>query len=96
MNGWFGISSLESLAHGLPVIAGLDDNCLKAIAEFTGSSVSPWVVARNETQLEEKLEYLITHPEHRLRIGQDSRVFMEQHWNEEKVLSLLLDTYRGL
>lgn len=93
MNGWFGISSLESLAHGLPVIAGLDDSCLRAIADFTGSSMNPWVVARDESQLEEKLEFLITHPEDRLRIGQESRDFMEQHWNEEKVLSLLLDTY---
>ena len=42
MRGWFGISSLESLSQGKPVIAGLDDWNIQCIKEFTGFMKRYW------------------------------------------------------
>ena len=96
MNGWFGISSLESLAQGVPTIAGLDDWNITQINEFTGLSDIPWIIARTENELELELSKLIRDPELRLIIGKASRRFMESSWSEKQVLSLLTDTYNKL
>jgi glycosyltransferase involved in cell wall biosynthesis len=96
MNGWFGISSLESLAQGVPVIAGLDDWNIQAIQEFTGVADIPWVVARNESELEVELEKLIKDDELRVSIGVRSRNYLESYWTEHHALSVLQRTYQEL
>jgi len=96
MRGWFGIASLESLSHGKPVIAGLDEWNIRCIREFTGEAKLPWVVARNEVELREELDYLIMDKELRQEAGLFSRLFMERFWNEQKVLELLLGVYESL
>ncbi|WDP93216.1 MAG: glycosyltransferase [Desulfobacter sp.] len=93
MRGWFGISSLESLSQGKPVIAGLDEWNIGCIKEFTGADRLPWVVARNETELEIQLEQLVSEPDARFRIGMDSRKFMEDCWREQDALAVLLREY---
>jgi hypothetical protein len=95
MRGWFGISSLESLSQGKPVIAGLDDWNIKCIKEFTGAGELPWVIARNIDELEHRVEQLFLGRELRETIGRASRIFMEKQWNEDRVLEILLDIYKG-
>ena len=96
MQGYYGVSSLESLSQGKPVIAGLDEWNLKYIKEFSGCEDVPWVIARNRDELEDRLEELIGDGELRNSIGMKSRRFMEQHWTEEPVLNSLLKVYEEL
>lgn len=96
MNGWFGVSSLESLCHGVPVIAGLDDWNISHIKDFSGTADVPWVVARTEAELEQQIERLALDAQERLRIGRASRAFMEQGWTEQQVLAPLLKVYSEL
>lgn len=93
MNGWFGISSLESLAHGVPTVAGLDEWNIAKIKEFTGAAALPWVIARTEEQLENQLEQLVTDPGLRISTGAKSRAFMEEHWTEQRVIEHLFAAY---
>lgn len=96
MRGWFGIASLESLSQGKPVIAGLDEWNIERIKEFTGSDDLPWVIARSQHELEDKLETLITDDDLRNDIGLKSRRFMEEHWTEQHALRVLLKVYDAL
>lgn len=96
MNGWFGISSLESLSHGIPTLAGLDKWCSSHIKDFTGAKTLPWRVVRDEVALEKELRSLIENPESRVEIGAESRLFMERYWTEQHALSVLLKTYESL
>ena len=96
MRGWFGISSLESLSQGKPVIAGLDVWNIECIKTFTAAPDLPWVVARNRNQLEEKLDMLIESRGMRDKIGRQSRQFMETCWNEQQVLTVLIKIYETL
>ena len=96
MRGWFGISSLESLSHGKPVIAGLDTWNIKCIQEFTGSNWLPWIVAGNQEALEAALVGLIENREERQRAGEKARAFMEKCWTEQHILTVLLQIYEDL
>ena len=96
MQGYYGVSSLESLSQGRPVIAGLDEWNLKCIKEFCGCDDAPWVIARNRDELEDRLEKLIGDEALRNSIGLESRKFMEQHWTEPQVLNNLLRVYEEL
>lgn len=96
MRGWFGVSSLESLSQGKPVIAGLDELNVRWIREFTGSETLPWVIAREKDELKEKLQELITDGNLRRNIGLESRRFMERHWKEKRVLEVLFEVYGTL
>jgi hypothetical protein len=93
MQGYYGVSSLESLSQGKPVVAGLDDWNRGWISDFSGAERLPWVIARNPQQLESRLAELINEPELRSCLGVEGRRFMEQHWSERRVLRALLDFY---
>jgi hypothetical protein len=96
MRGWFGISSLESLCQGKPVVAGLDEWNIRCIKEFSGADSLPWIVARDEQELQKVLTDLVGSRDIRQKTGADSRHFMETFWTEQKVLKVLLDVYLGL
>jgi len=96
MQGYYGVSSLESLSQGKPVITGLDEWNIKYIKEFSGCENVPWVIARNRDELEDRFEELIGSGALRNTIGKKSRRFMEQNWNEQKVLNILLGVYEEL
>ena len=91
MNGWFGISSLESLSHGIPVLAGLDDWNIRHLQEFSGKKDVPWIVVRDEEALYSGLAALIKDPSLRIEKGAKGREFMESAWNEERVTKMLVD-----
>jgi len=93
MQGYFGVSSLESLSQGKPVIAGLDGWNLRHIQAFSGCENPPWVIARSEEELEEALAQLISRPELRREKGEQSRRFMEASWSEPHVIANLLRFY---
>ena len=96
MRGWFGISSLESLSQGKPVIAGLDEWNVEQIRRFTGKQELPWVLAGNPEELEKTLDELVNDSGKREAIGRESRAFMEEAWNERRVLEKLTGIYESL
>jgi glycosyltransferase involved in cell wall biosynthesis len=96
MQGYFGVSSLESLSQGKPVIAGIDDWCMAHIKAFTGSDKLPWVIARDEDALQSRMEHLIVDHDFREQCGHAGRAFMTTTWNEHQVIRRLLDVYESL
>ncbi|MHC4558352.1 MAG: glycosyltransferase [Planctomycetota bacterium] len=96
MQGYYGVSSLESLSQGKPVIAGLDDWNIIHIKEFTGSEGLPWVIAHTQDELQDRVEMLITDHDLRNKTAGKSRQFMEEHWSEQRALQVLLKVYGSL
>ena len=96
MNGWFGISSLESLAQGVPVFAGLDEWNIRHICDWTGVDSLPWQVVKSEDELYYGMREMVLSPEKRVKVGSESRKFMETVWNENRVIEMLLKTYEEL
>jgi glycosyltransferase involved in cell wall biosynthesis len=96
MQGYFGVSSLEGLSQGKPVIAGLDAWNLEHIRTFSGCSQVPWVIARDQQELGKRLGGLLDDPATRKDCGFEGRRFMESFWNESRVLEHLFNIYEGL
>ena len=93
MQGYYGVSSLESLSQARPVIAGLDDFNIGHIKAFTEAETLPWIIARDSEALEKQIEMLICDSGQRDHKGHESRQFMETCWNEKNVLKTLFDMY---
>lgn len=96
MQGYFGVSSLESLSQGRPVIAGLDDWNIDHVKAFTGADELPWVIARTRGSLKKQIVAVLAEPCKRHRAGLSSRSFMETHWTERQVLGPLIEFYEHL
>jgi hypothetical protein len=96
MQGYYGVSSLESLSQGKPVIAGLDEWNIRCIRTFTCTDKLPWLISRTPDELDSTLTNLIRNPEPRHRIGTTSRRFMEACWSEPQVLNALVRFYETL
>ena len=94
MQGYFGVSSLESLSQGRPVVAGLDEWNIQCIKSFTGTDEVPWVITRNAEGLEKELKQLINDTAMREEKGKTARRYMERYWKERQVVAALLDAYR--
>jgi hypothetical protein len=84
MQGYFGMSSLESLSHGLATIAGLDDWCREHAAAMAGTDDLPWVVARNAGELRGRLAVLCREPHLRREAGERARNFMVEYWSDQR------------
>jgi hypothetical protein len=93
MQGYYGVSSLESLSQGKPVIAGLDEWNKKHITKFARTTQLPWLIAHDRAGLEKILSKLIEEPDYRQEKGKYSREFMTHFWNEELVVNKLIDFY---
>ncbi len=96
MQGYFGVSSLESLSQGKPVIAGLDDWNIRQIKAMTGAQELPWQIARDRDELRETLKKLILDGDLRESAGRHSRRFMERYWNEPRLIRRLEEFYHVL
>jgi hypothetical protein len=96
MQGYFGVSSLESLSQGKPVIAGLDDWNVWHLKEFSGVEQLPWVVARNKVQLENAIGSLTIYHDRRRLIGEAGRNFMKTHWNQRRIVSNLVNFFEQM
>ena len=96
MQGYYGVSSLEGLSQGKPVIAGLDDRNLCAIKDFTGARRLPWIIAKGREDLKMNLESLVLDRDFMKETGERSREFMERYWTEEMVIHRLNGFYSRL
>ncbi len=96
MQGYFGVSSLEGLSQGKPVIAGLDDWNIDRIKAFTGADQLPWVIARTEDELCEAINMFLDHTSLIEAKGRESRRFMDAHWAEPQVIEPLMASYEKL
>lgn len=96
MQGYYGMSSLEALAQGLPTIAGLSDWCMAHMREFAQTDDLPWLVARTPETLRATLSTLADDPALRTHTAQASRHFMERHWSRSRVLDRLVGFWRSL
>lgn len=84
MQGYFGMSSLESLSLGLATIAGLDDWCREHAVTMAGTDDLPWVIARNAGELRDRLAALCREPRLRLDAGEKARKFMVKYWSDQR------------
>ena len=96
MQGYYGVSSLESLSQGKPVIAGLDEWNRKNIRDFFSTEDLPWISARNTIELSTVLATLIENRALREKKGKEARKFMEVFWNEQMIVDDLIDFYERL
>jgi glycosyltransferase involved in cell wall biosynthesis len=98
IEGYYGLSSLEGLSMGKPVIAGLSDYTICSIASFFGITPQdlPWVVARDQQQIEEKLDLLFSDEAYRHAAGKASRKFMEEVWSDRVIGQRLAAFYSSL
>lgn len=95
MQGYFGVSSLESLSQGVPTIAGIDDWNRDALARFTGTAELPWVLAHDAAALAERIRWLANEPDARRELGLASRHWMERCWTPPRIVDALLSVYAG-
>ncbi len=96
MQGYYGVSSLESLSQGKPVIAGLDEWNRSCIIDFAGTSQIPWIICRNRTDLVRAIRELHSDPDKIDSIGHAGRSFMCNHWSDKKVAGALCEFYETL
>ncbi len=92
--GWHGVFALESMALGKPVVSYLKPDVVERSAEGFGIRV-PVVPATKETLVEALLP-LVEQPALRREIGAQSRAYVEQVHDIDRVADRLLDVYRSL
>jgi hypothetical protein len=99
IEGYYGLSSLEALSMGKPVIAGLSDYSIEAIGKFfnvSGPAALPWQVARNAEEVERQIRFLLSNDDLRRNVGAFSRAFMEDVWSDKIIANRLVDFYASL
>lgn len=96
MQGYYGVSSLESLSQGKPVIAGLDEWNLKHVREYAGTSSLPWILCRTKEELSKRLDHLLHETEAIRELGQESRNFMRNHWSDRKIVGTLVGFFKSV
>jgi glycosyltransferase involved in cell wall biosynthesis len=81
---------------GKPVIAGMNDYCLKRIFEFFDISDTPWQVARTVKDIRDVIFNLLADPEKMKEVGEYSRKFMEEVWSDKAIGRRLASFYESL
>jgi glycosyltransferase involved in cell wall biosynthesis len=92
--GWHGVFALESMALGKPVVTYLKEDAVERSAAGYGIRI-PIVPATKET-LADALRPLVADPALRKRIGAESRAYVEQVHDIDRVADRLIDIYRSL
>jgi glycosyltransferase involved in cell wall biosynthesis len=92
--GWHGVFALESMALGKPVVTHLRPELVERSAEGFGARV-PIVPATKDT-LVEALRPLIDQPALRRELGAQSRAYVEQVHDIDRIADRLIDVYRSL
>ena len=82
----------EASSYAVPVIVG--SHIADKLKKGYGFSMPPTVVCKPE-ELEQKLEYLIVHPEERKAIGEKERDFMTSEWNPQAVAKRFIRVVDG-
>jgi hypothetical protein len=92
--GWYGLFAIEAMALGKPVVTFLHDEAVRRTEEAVGTRV-PIVSAGAET-LREALRPLVADAGRRRELGAESRAYVEQVHDLERVTDRLLDLYARL
>jgi glycosyltransferase involved in cell wall biosynthesis len=92
--GWHGVFALESMALGKPVVTYLKPDVVERSAEGYGVRI-PIVPATKET-LVDALRPLVEQPALRREIGAQSRAYVEQVHDIDRIAARLIDLYRSL
>jgi glycosyltransferase involved in cell wall biosynthesis len=92
--GWYGLFAIEAMALGKPVVTFLHDEAVRRTEEAFGRRI-PLVRTTRET-LVESLRLLVESPDERLRIGAESRAYVELVHDVERVADRLLAIYSRL
>jgi hypothetical protein len=92
--GWYGMFAIEAMALGKPVVGFLHEEAAARTEQAFGVAV-PIVRASKET-LRERLAALVASAEARRRIGAESRAYVEQVHDIERVADRLLALYARL
>jgi glycosyltransferase involved in cell wall biosynthesis len=92
--GWHGVFALEAMALGKPVVTHLKPDVVEKSAAGFGVRV-PIVAATAET-LVDALRPLVDDPARRRELGAESRAYVEQVHDIDRVADRLLDLYRSL
>ncbi len=92
--GWYGLFAIECMALGKPVVTFLHEEAVTRTEKELGARV-PIVNATRDT-LRAQLEPLIASAAERRRIGAESRAYVEQVHDLERVADRLLALYARL
>jgi len=92
--GWYGLFAIECMALGKPVVTFLHEEAVTRTEQELGTRV-PIVSATGDT-LRARLEPLVASAEERRRIGAESRAYVEQVHDLERVADRLLALYARL
>jgi len=92
--GWYGLFAIECMALGKPVVTFLHDEAVERTERELATRV-PIVRATKET-LRAQLEPLVASAAERRRIGAESRAYVEQVHDLERVADRLLALYARL
>ena len=92
--GWYGLFAIEAMALGKPVVSFLHEEAVRRTEAAFGVRV-PIVRATAET-LADALRPLIDQREERRRLGAESRAYVEQVHDADRVADRLLDIYSRL
>ena len=95
VTGSFHLSSLEALAQGLPTFAYLDARSLETLSEFTGTVTNPWLNFRLE-DAGGPLSELIKDDRLRREMGESSRKWMENYYNDREMIKHYVRAYEDL
>jgi len=98
MQGYFGVSSLESLAQGKVVMAGLNRSILYHMYEwldfkFNMKNRPPWVIAQNKSDLKHWIKFYANNQDAREFISNYSAGWMRRWWGEQRIVNKLLEIY---
>ena len=92
--GWYGLFAIECMALGKPVVTFLHEEAVARTEKELGTRV-PIVSATRDT-LRAQLEPLVASAAERRRIGAESRAYVEQVHDLERVADRLLALYARL
>ena len=89
--GWHGVFALEAMALGKPVVGYLDQEAVARSAAAFGLRLP--IIPATKTTLAESLRPLVESPALRREIGAESRHYVEQVHDIERIADRLLEIY---
>lgn len=95
VTGSYHLSSLEGLAQGVPTFAYLDERTQSVMRDVSGASELPWMNFRLE-ESEPAICALIEDAALRREIAEYSRRWMEQFWDDRKMVTHFVSAYEDL
>jgi len=84
LQGYYGVSSLESAAQGLINIVHLQDKQKKIFLDVAGTDATPFAEVKNIQEATQKIVYLLQHPEEINELSFVARSWMETYWHPKK------------